>query len=144
MTHKTESTNNSIDMKKQYRTRSGLPVRVLCTDRNDLFSVVVLVSVPTDGDYVVVYPPTGKAGGDPSYDLIEVLPFEDFNVDDLCVVWGADGIKHFRYFSHAKHGVMPVCFDAGTSYTAKDTYMWSHCRKAAPEEIATKTINQDL
>ena len=134
-----------IEMDKKYKTRSGLPVRILCNDfKNNTYTVIAAVydqetgcestiSVSSTGTYI--------EDEESALDLIEVTPYDDFKEDDLCVVW--EDIKHlkdFRYFSHVENG-KATCFTyGGTSYTTKDTTIWPNCRKATEEEIKTKTI----
>ena len=134
-----------IEMDKKYKTRSGLPVRILCNDyKNNVYTVIAAVydketgcestiSVTNTGSYI-------EEEENP-LDLIEVTPYDDFKEDDLCVVWKGDNhLKDFRYFSHVENG-KATCFTCGyTSYTTKHTAIWPNCRKATEEEIKTKTI----
>lgn len=135
-----------IDINKKYKTRSGLPVRILCVDRkSEEFPVVALVTNKDGHEVASTFTKTGSYHiEDVSMnDLIEVSPYEDFKVDDLCVVSATEGkYKTFRYFAKEVQGI-PYCFDDGkTSFTFNNEYFtaWDKCRKATPEEIATKTI----
>lgn len=134
-----------IDINKQYKTRNGNPVRILCTDRKTMtFTVVGFIYM--DGTEI---PSSWTAKGNHwaneqinDNDLIEVSQYNDFKVDDLCVVkCHKYGIEFFRYFSKEING-LPYCFrDGKTSYTAEEhTNYWNYCRKATPEEIETKKI----
>ena len=131
-------------MTKKYKTRSGLPVRILCTDfNNDTYTVIAAVPDQANGyDYIISVSSTGtyiEGEGSP-LDLIEATPYDDFKEDDLCVVWGEEGAKRFRYFSHVENGAVN-CFVLGcTSYTTVATSIWPNCRKATEEEIKTKII----
>ncbi len=129
-------------MNKKYKTRSGLPVRVLCTDMKNRYPVVAVRKSEKE-ECSGMYTADGKfyeEGIHSEYDLIEVSPYEDFKVDDLCVVWDEESVKIFRYFSNVKKGTAH-CFDWGcTSYSAEGTTPWTNCRKATEEEIRTKTI----
>ena len=131
-------------MIKKYKTRSGLPVRVLCVDAK--MSKPILVLYEEDGEECFAsYYQTGirYASDQSKYDLIEVSPYEDFKTDDLCVVWNTQsGYSGFRYFSHVDEHSGKACFfsEGKTSFTYETTSAWPNCRKAAPEEIATKTI----
>ena len=133
-----------IEMGKKYKTRSGLPVRVVATDIKSPYPVVAAVLDICGVEIICVYTDTGELlRGDINNpdDLIEVTPYDDFKEDDLCVVWmGNKQLKEFRYFSHVENG-KATCFTCGyTSYTTKNTTIWSNCRKATEEEIRTKTI----
>ena len=78
-----------IDINKKYKTRSGLPVRILCTDRNDdNYNVVALVSISDTQDRVDFYTIKGKYFSDGELehymDLVEVPPIK---VGDLVMCW---------------------------------------------------------
>lgn len=136
-----------IDMKKKYRTRSDLLVRILCVDRVSDHPVVYLVMSGGE-ECVITTTIEGKVFSnsdvDRDMDLIEIQPFEGFKTDDLVVVWdGLLGLKQFRYFSHTEDGYV-VCFVSGTSYCNSGFYVWTNCRKATPEEIKSKIVNQEI
>lgn len=134
-----------IEMNKKYKTRSGLPVRILCNDfKNDTYTVIVAVydqetgrestlSVSSTGSYI--------EGEENPLDLIEVTPYDDFKEDDLCVVWNGKDKKVFRYFHKINSRGKAVCFCFGqTSFHTYDVTPWEFCRKPTEEEIKTKTI----
>ena len=62
---------NKISMDKQYRTRDGRPVRVLCVDAPGAFPVVAIVD-----NGVIQYSAEGRVGGciDQYINLIEIKP----------------------------------------------------------------------
>ena len=133
-----------IEMDKKYKTRSGLPVRILCNDlKYEGYTVIAAVYNPEAG-----YESTMSVTNTGSYiedeenplDLIEVTPYDDFKKDDLCVVWRVKNLKEFRYFSHVENGTAHCFSWGGTSYSTKNTIDWPNCRKATEEEIKTKTI----
>ena len=134
-----------IEMSKKYKTRSGLPVRILCNDfKNDGYTVIAAVYNPEAGyESTISVTNTGSYIEDEEspLDLIEATPYDDFKEDDLCVVWKNDKQpKGFRYFSHVENG-KATCFTWGhTSYTTNNTSIWPNCRKATEEEIKTMTI----
>ena len=133
-----------IELGKKYKTRSGFPVRILCNDfKNDTYTVIAAVYDQKTGyENTINVSSTGSYVEDEEspLDLIEVTPYDDFKEDDLCVVWTEETTKIFRYFSHVENG-KATCFTCGyTSYTTKNTSIWSNCRKATEEEIRTKTI----
>ena len=133
-----------IELGKKYKTRSGLPVRILCNDfKNDTYTVIAAVYDQKTGyENTINVSSTGSYVEDEesALDLIEVTPYDDFKEDDLCVVWEEDSAKIFRYFSHVENGTAN-CFAWGsTGYTTEDTNFWTNCRKATEEEIKTKTI----
>ena len=129
-----------IEMDKKYKTRGGMSVRILATDIKDKYSVCA--AVLENGESLCSFTKEGLfvEGEETNFDLIEVTPYDDFKEDDLCVVWGEEGAKRFRYFSHVENGAVN-CFVLGcTSYTTVDTSIWPNCRKATEEEIKTKII----
>ena len=136
-----------IEMGKKYKTRNGLPVRILCNDIKCVtYTVIAAVyeqetgcestmSVTNTGSYI--------EGEESPLDLIEVTPYEDFKEDDLCVIWSDDKeIEEFRCFAYAKDNRAYFFADGKTSFTATplQKVCWSNCRKATEEEIRTKTI----
>ena len=131
-----------IEMGKKYKTKTGLSVRILCTDLQDKNYPIVAAIMQDNEEIVVSFTETGKFIENKEYglDLIEVTPYDDFKVDDLCVVWEIETLKEFRYFSHVENGTAH-CFAWGTtSYSAENTTAWLNCRKPTEEEIKTKTI----
>lgn len=67
-----------IEMGKQYKTRSGLPVRVLATDRKDRKYPVVALMTRNNTEYTELFREDGGWSWDSQevhkYDLIEVKP----------------------------------------------------------------------
>lgn len=133
-----------IEMGKKYKTRSGLPVRILCNDlKYDGYTVIAAVYNPEAGyESTISMSSTGSYIEDEEnpLDLIEVTPYDDFKEDDLCVVWEITESKEFRYFSHEKNSIAWCFSSGGTSYTRTARISWTNCRKATEEEIKTKTI----
>ena len=133
-----------IEMGKKYKTRSGLPVRILCNDfKNNTYPVIAAVYDQETGcESTISVSNTGSylEEEENPLDLIEVTPYDDFKEDDLCVVWEITESKEFRYFSHEKSSIAWCFSSGGTSYTKTATTSWTNCRKATDEEIKTKTI----
>lgn len=133
-----------IEMGKKYKTRSGWPARILCNDlKNSIYTVIAAVYDKELGcESTISVSSTGAFIEDEesTLDLIEVTPYDDFKVDDLCVVWEVENSKEFRYFSHEKENLAQCFASGGTSYTKTTTISWTNCRKATEEEIKTKTI----
>ena len=136
-----------IEMGKKYKTRSGLPVRILCNDfKNSVYTVVAAVYDQKTGcESTISVTNTGSYIEDEEnpLDLIEVTPYDDFKEDDLCVVWNDDnkGNKLFRYFHKVNSTGKALCFNHGkTSFNINECSPWDNCRKPTEEEIKTKTI----
>lgn len=134
-----------IRMNKKYKTRSGLPVRVLCNDAGGKYPIVALISV--DGNPPVAF----RFCGDGSYtskahhelDLVEVSPNEDFKIDDPVMI-SDDSISWFkRYFAGVAPNGKAKAFCSGTtSWTNSDGIgggvEWEFCRRPTPEELGEK------
>ncbi len=135
-----------IEMGKKYKTRSGLPVRILCNDfKNNTYTVIAAVyDQETNLESTISVSSTGSYIEDEEnpLDLIEVTPYDDFKEDDLCVVWTNNKkIKEFRYFAYTKNNIAFFFNDGKTSFTTTSNVVeWPNCRKATEEEIKTKTI----
>ena len=132
-------------MDKKYKTRSGLPVRILCNDlKYEGYTVIAAVYNPEAGyESTMSVTNTGSyiEGEENPLDLIEVTPYDDFKEDDLCVVWNGKDKKVFRYFHKINSRGKAVCFCFGqTSFHTSDVTPWEFCRKPTEEEIKTKTI----
>lgn len=64
-----------IDMKKKYKTRSGIPVRILAVDAKGDFPVVGLLQTSPDRDTLLNWRIDGRAGVvETDYDLVEANP----------------------------------------------------------------------
>jgi hypothetical protein len=83
-----------ITMDKNYQTRSGLPVRIICVDRKGEYPVVAIaneddgtggyiIDTTIDGAYVYV---VGFAQEYDQYDIIEIDLMKDVQVDDKILV----------------------------------------------------------
>lgn len=93
-----------IDINKKYKTRSRLPVRILCTDRNDdNYNVVALVSISGTYDRLNLYTANGKYFSDGELahymDLVEV---PSIKVGDLVMCW--DSWQEPSEAHHRKYG----------------------------------------
>ena len=116
-----------IGMNKKYRTRDSRDVRLLIIaedvlDKHRVIGVVdsKIQSWTIHGQY------SGKY--ETEYDLIEVNPYADFEIDDKVIVWNDGvGIKCRGYFagvgvSHER----PLIWDDGqTSWSTKSDYCYT-------------------
>ena len=91
-----------------------MPVRILCVDRkHHEYPVIGLVFAGED-EYTYSWKSNGCTlidGSNSPLDLIEVSKYEDFKVDDLCVVSDYSdysGNKFFRYFANGKKALLTV------------------------------------
>lgn len=128
---------SNVEMGKTYKTRSGLSVRVLCTDRaSSDFPVIALVdedelngggdvmSFMADGKY-------SKAGtiSSHTYDLIKWNAWSDVAVDAKILVRDSDGESwepaHFAAIDGS--GVLAWRFGA-TSHTTTKVVSWKFAK----------------
>lgn len=129
----------TTSMDKKYTTREGRPVRLLCTDAPGVYPVVALVdglataqSFTAEGGFQVTQAH--------SLDLIEVVPYADFKIDDPVMVRDTDGEPWTpRYFSGVSHAEQATTWKEGaTSWTVHEKHRvsWAECRRPTPEELA--------
>lgn len=128
-----------IDMNKKYRTRSGLPVRVLCVDRKDEDLPVIVLVLENGEEYLAACTAEGEylvSKEECSFDLVEVSEWDDFKQDDKVLVSEDGKTWYKRYFNKVIDGV-PYAFDGGiTSWTADAMHdygcssPWKYCKKA--------------
>ena len=115
-----------IDISKKYKTRSGLPARILCTDRKDShYPVVALVSFSETSEKLTSYTEDGQfCDGSPSeYDLVEVRPLAE---GDLVMCWnGKSHPQHacLRKFAKISKEGRPITFSANGLFNDWDNCM---------------------
>ena len=125
---------------KIYKTRSGLPARVICDDANSE-SLYPVVALYTKGGYehVAVYTKELKvyAGStENDLDLIEVSAWDALNVDDTVLMRdGAEQPWQRGYFAGIVDGKPTVWTGGTTSFTAEDigAECWEYCEKYVGE-----------
>lgn len=126
-----------IDMNKQYKTRCGYPVRVLCTDRpNSEYSVVALVELEPSVTSVEQYTPIGEFWlNEPGHDLdlVEVTPW-DYPIDHpVYVQQSATDCWRKGHFAGIKNGAPTTWANGATSWSKRhddDRVTWAFCREA--------------
>ena len=139
------TTNNQIDisnqvisMDKEYVTREGKKVRILCTDNyaNPMYPVVAIIA---DGD-IYSFAKNGKYIVIDEVNDLDLIDIETYNKsqfkegDTLIVCVYKDMMKYMRVFSHFDGDGDCCCFDDGKQ--SGDVTIWKHYRKATEEEIA--------
>jgi len=132
-----------ISMDKKYKTRSGLPVRVLCTDRKeeDTRPVLALISLQPAQEMVHSYDINGNFINfrpDHHLDLIEVSPYDHIQIDDRVLVWDSYAPnKRKGYFAGVHKDGKPQTWLGGrTSWTVTEgrKYLWDHCELVGESE----------
>lgn len=131
-TYEESIVSNLISMDKQYRTREGQDVRILCTDLGcDTYPVAVVVGK----NDLETYTKDGKWHEDfesNENDLVEVSSYDHLKIDDKVLVWsnlGFETMKHKQHFAGLSADGQPRTFSNGrTSYTQSDTTVWDNCK----------------
>ena len=80
-----------IDINKKYKTRNGLPARIVCVDRKSKgdYPIVALVK-EKESEHAVFYTIDGLYIADNKehpYTLIEVTPYDHIKPGDLVMCW---------------------------------------------------------
>jgi len=112
---------NMIEMGKAYKYRSGQPAKIVYIHDDDADTNFPVVSVD-----IIGCPHTHTAEGKfddldnkSRYDLIEVQPYEDFNIDDEVIVWINPNAKVKGHFAGVSGSGMPMIWQDGrTSFTS--------------------------
>ena len=131
-----------IDLSKQYATRDGkYRAKIVESELAGLRPLVVILTKISDNtQYLVTYPASGKHSGDvnDSNDLVEMLPWESFKIDDKVMVSSGMGAAwHPRYFAGVGISGEPMAFDGGkTLWNAKGRIStWMECRRPTQAEL---------
>lgn len=128
-----------IDMNKKYRYRSGAPARVLCVDRPVPHSSVLAMS---ESGAISYHTPDGVVWDqEHGFDLIEVSPWDDFEVDEPVMVRHGGGFcwTHRHFAGVCEGGRAATWADGLTSWTASNIITtWDECRRPTPEELRDK------
>ena len=137
--------NQVISMGKEYVTRKGEKVRVLCTDNygDAAYPVVAITnggdiySFKENGSYLDVEEPS-------DYDLIDIWTYKksQFKEGDIIIVGVfKDTMDYMRVFSHFDEYGHYCCFNSGMQ--SGDVIGWDFYRKATEIEIATAFLAFD-
>lgn len=127
-----------IDINKKYKTASGKPVRILCTDRPGDYPVVALVLYSDEYTSVESMSIEGKwcfSSEASPLDLVEVFPWEDFEVDEPVWVRNNEGQRwEKRHFARVVNGRPNTWENGCSSWTVYggnfNTVPWNFCLKA--------------
>lgn len=128
------SETQKIEMNKQYRTRDGRKVRVLCVDcQTDQYPVVALVLYRECEEESLSFTETGCYNAELQYsdlDLIEYNPAQDLKVDDKIWVQSTGAVNWLpRHFSRYSDGKIYCWSDGNTSHTTAIDKLWEHWKK---------------
>lgn len=124
-----------ISMDKQYRTRDGRKVRVLCVDRVGNYPVVALLG---DGESLFTFTAEGKhfpESGKHYLDLVEHPPAPDWPINHP--IWVRDfdfETWHPRHFAKYEDGRVYTWEDGRTSHTTQYTSHWDQGTDVNPNQ----------
>jgi hypothetical protein len=127
----TEELKMKIDMNKKYRTRDGRSVEIISVRVGFKYGVIGVIKGNSIYSTWTLYGKTWVSEDNCQKDLIEVIPYEDFKIDDKVLVRNDDELmwnkRHYAKFEDDYYW----CYDSGyTSYTAsKCITEWKQCIK---------------
>lgn len=134
-----------IETNRDYKTRSGLSVKIFWTEANGFYPILGAVE-QTDGVWLPVsWTETGKFRKDQlcdDLDLVEVSPYAGFKVDDKVLVWDkGDNKKLRRHFFGISETGAPLAFAYGCSSFSVESRSvgelrvlgWDFCEKYTEE-----------
>lgn len=124
-----------IQMCKQYRTRDGRKVRILCVDRKAAINQEPVIGLIDHGKYEELttwnehgeYSPTVRQLG-----LVEISTYEDWPID--APVWVRDNDESSwepRHFAGVSDGLPAAWMSGATSFSAFGKVKWKQARLAA-------------
>lgn len=121
-----------IEMGKKYKLKgSGVKVNIVSVTMK-YPDYPVLIEDPLTGA-LSRYTLDGVPVSSFDRELVECLPYEDFKVDDLVLVWDLmiDN-KRKRYFAGVNSSGMPTTFNGGATSWSTDggKTSWRNCEKA--------------
>jgi hypothetical protein len=137
-----------IQINKQYRTRSGSPVRILCVDA-ELANGYSVIGITQDGlPQVHAWASNGAYhphdDNNSALDLVEVLPYEAFKIDEPILVRDRLDTKEIaRHFAGVtESGKVKAWIDGTTSWTSKTKErpynVWIYARRPTTDELDDK------
>ena len=131
----TESSQIVISMDKEYRTKNGVSVRILCVDAPGDYPVCAMVL--GSGDPSVKFYTINGVPKSPFHDcLVEFNIAETFHPNQQVMVRATNFNEwERRYFCKYQNGTV-FCFEGGaTTWTAKSLVQWPQVRLPTEEEL---------
>ena len=121
-----------VDINKKYRTRSGLDVQILCTDRVSMDGLPVVGMVLTPEGRIWFWEADGSSPTLRTNDLIEVSPYEGWKIDDPVWVRDGAGLWVRRHFAGVNKRGLPMAWINGcTSWSTTSKVDWDEARLAS-------------
>lgn len=113
-----------ISMDKKYKTKSGIPVRILAVNIGGDYPVVAVINegahqFTAEGLFF-------SGGGSDRKDLVEVTPYDDLEIDDKVIVTFLDGTQRYSYFAGIEDDCPLVFTEGATSFTYTSRTICKH------------------
>lgn len=131
-----------IDINKKYRTRDGLPVRLLCTDLKNNYSVVGIITFFDGEEELKSWRYNGKYinNNEHNWDLVEITPWDDFKIDEPVMVCDQNSKAwEKRHFAGVDKKGKPLVWPNGktswTTFNLENSYARDFCRRPTAEEL---------
>lgn len=132
-----------IDINKKYRTKDGCEVELwkISEDERDDKHPVLGRIIEERFIFWHAWNQHGKSNINANRDLVEVSPYDNFNIDDKVVVWDNDNklAKYHRHFAGLSKSGKPQVFSVGnTSWSGHEEVVesWDNCVKSQNYEDA--------
>lgn len=135
-----------IEMGKEYKTRDGKPVRILCTGvRNPAYPVLALACEPDGTECILSLTADGRYYADPEseykLDIFEDTPWSDFKIDEPVMVGPSPEYGWIPvHFAGVRDGKPTTWKFGGTSWTSNavnEVRTGYQCRRPTAEELKT-------
>lgn len=123
-----------ISMNKMYRTRGGMPARVLCVDlKNGDYPVLAAIEGPNGREFVNSYTAEGNVVSARflgQEDLIEIFPWSDIKIDARVMVRNDRGEElQPGHFAGVRGGRPTTWMNGETSWSSEENNVefWNEC-----------------
>jgi len=124
---------DTVDITKKYRTKENKEVRIYATDGTGEYCIHGAILEDTGGWRYALWTHNGEFISKTTKsldDIIEISPYDDWQVDDKILVWGSNEKRiqgHFRGISH--EGKPQVWAEGKTSWTTDEYYTYEYAEK---------------
>lgn len=127
-----------INMRNQYRTVSGLPVRILCVDAklDDQHNVAGIA----DGE-LMRWDRSGRNPYCEDLNLVVFTPYDNFKVGQLVMVYDCREQWYMRKFAGVDSDGNPLSWLL-TPTGEKITAAWDDCREPTARELLTRGVDE--
>jgi hypothetical protein len=128
-----------ISMNKTYKTKSGLPVRILCINRKATCPVVALVSISDSLERLDCFDECGLSNCGKER-LVEVQPWDELKKGDYIFVRDHDTQPWTPRIFQRDNNNWLYCFGGGRNEFTKENQadtVWKYFRLPTKEELAS-------